>query len=121
MTENETKAIRWIENIRDDTVIVKEEILDSDPMRDILPHVICQERNINAEIIIKAISELDKYRSIGTVEECQEARERQKEKKPNLVTPCKSVNYYQCPVCREQVSMNENFCNNCGQALYWKD
>lgn len=73
MTENEAKAIRWISNIRDDIVIVKEEVLDNKAMLDALPRTIRQERNINAEIIINAISELDKYRSIGTVEKCREA------------------------------------------------
>lgn len=73
------------------------------------------------ETAVKALSEIQQYRAIGTVGECREAIEMQKKKKPNLVTPCKSVNYYQCPVCRELVSMNENFCNNCGQALYWEE
>ncbi len=61
------------------------------------------------------------YAKIGTIEECREAMEMQKKKKPNLVTPCKSINYYQCPLCMELVSINKNFCNNCGQALYWEE
>lgn len=73
------------------------------------------------ETAIKALEEIQPYHSIGTIEECREAVEIQKKKKPNLITPCKSVNYYQCPVCGELVSMNENFCSRCGQALYWED
>lgn len=73
------------------------------------------------KVAVKALTEIQQYRAIGTVGECREAMEMQKKKKPNLVTPCKSVNYYQYPACGELVSMNENFCNNCGQALYWEE
>lgn len=76
---------------------------------------------IAIDIAIKALEEIQQYQEIGTVEECREAIEMQKKKKPNLVTPCKSINYYQCPLCMELVSINENFCNNCGQALYWEE
>lgn len=73
------------------------------------------------KVAVKALTEIQQYRVIGTAGECREAIEMQKKKKPNLVTPCKSINYYQCPLCMELVSINKNFCNNCGQALYWEE
>lgn len=123
MTENEAKAIRWIRNIKDDTVIVKEEIFDNKAMCcNILPRTIRKEININAEIIIKAISELDKYREIGTVEECREARERQKPKKPRFY----AHNYY-CGNCGNLVGNSEfnwkrfMYCDRCGNAVDWSE
>lgn len=139
MTENEAKAIRWIRNIKDDTVIVKEEIFDNKAMCcNILPHTIRTEININAEIIIKAISELDKYREIGTVEECREAMERQRAKKPvkygdtrkGLDNDGNSISWqedcYECPTCEsflgyvsdcEDEQYQNSYCRNCGQAI----
>lgn len=63
----------------------------------------------------------EEYKSIGTVEECREAREKQEPKKCKKIHPCKSVNYYQCPCCNGLLHMNENFCGECGQAISWED
>lgn len=63
----------------------------------------------------------EEYKSIGTVEECREAREKQEPKKYKKMHPCKSVNYYQCPCCNGLLHMNENFCGECGQAISWED
>lgn len=65
--------------------------------------------------------ELKQYRAIGTVEECREARERQRGKKPILSAPCKSINYYLCPDCREILRINRPFCSKCGSAIDWID
>ena len=65
--------------------------------------------------------ELNQYRAIGTVEECREARERQRAKKYKIIEPCKSVTYYQCPCCNELLHINENFCGECGQAILWEE
>lgn len=64
--------------------------------------------------------EIQQYRAIGTVEECMEARERQKPKKYKKTHPCKSVTYYQCPCCNGVLHINENFCGECGQAILWE-
>ncbi len=37
------------------------------------------------EIAIKALEEIQRYRAIGTVEECKEAREKQIDKMPQMV------------------------------------
>lgn len=58
-----------------------------------------QANNLVIATAVKSLKEIQQYRAIGTVEECQEAMERQREKNPNLVTSCKSVNCYQCPIC----------------------
>lgn len=67
------------------------------------------------------ISVLEQYRSVGIVDECREARERQKGKKYKKIHPCKSVTYYQCPCCNELLHINENFCGKCGQAILWEE
>lgn len=72
------------------------------------------------EIAINALEEIQQYRTSGTVEECREARERQKPKKYKKIHPCKSVIYYQCPCCNGVLHINENFCGECGQAILWK-
>lgn len=71
------------------------------------------------QIAMDALEEIQQYRSIGTVEECREVVERQRKEKYKILKPCKSVNYYQCPVCGGLLRINENFCGNCGQAISW--
>lgn len=68
----------------------------------------------------KVIEACAEYEEIGTVEECREAAEKQREKKYKLIHPCKSVNYYQCPVCDSLLHINENYCGECGQAISWE-
>lgn len=63
-----------------------------------------------------ALTDIQQYRAIGTVEECREARERQKAKKRKLESYC-GFNSYECPVCCVDVNHEYNFCPNCGQRL----
>ena len=76
----------------------------------------------------KQCEELDAYKEIGTVEECREAREKQKPKNPETytetvqtVTGCFEVDVFECPVCGSYVcnvgDEFPNYCDNCGQAL----
>lgn len=76
---------------------------------------------IALKMAISALLEIQKYKEIGTVEEFREAREKQKAKKYKKIHPCKSVNYYQCPCCNGLLHMNENFCGDCGQSIFWED
>lgn len=69
---------------------------------------------------ISAIKEIQKYRKIGTVEECREAVEKQKPKKPVK----DKYHHNCCPNCGWIVSgeggYGEEFCphcENCGQAI----
>lgn len=89
------------------------------------------------DIAISALKEVQQYRKIGTVEECQEAREKQIPKKP----VCKPKPYNEsvgfneewfCPSCGAYIGyfyegMDEpeqmEYCNECGQhiARDWSD
>ena len=80
---------------------------------------------------IKAINELEDYYVIGTVDECREARERQRAKKPIEYED----KYYACPACDNilmhkwerypsQLKDKKNglpYCLSCGQAIDWSD
>ena len=69
------------------------------------------------EMAIKALEEVQQYRKIGTVEECREAVEKQKEKKPLIYQRRKY-----CIVCGEDVGRYfGNFCRHCGQHIDWSD
>ena len=77
--------------------------------------------------------ELEQYRKIGTVEECREAVEKQKAKKPKdslKINPVIDGNgayvdadttvYLLCPNCGELVGEEENcdnYCRECGQKI----
>lgn len=79
------------------------------------------ERNTALTEAVKALTEIQYYRAIGTVEECQEARERQRGKKPILSAPCKSINYYLCPNCNKILNINKPFCCDCGSGIDWSE
>ena len=82
---------------------------------------------------IEALEEVRQYREIGTVEECREAVEKQKPKKPKdslKINPVIDGNgayvdadmtvYLLCPNCGEMVGIEDNcdrFCHECGQAI----
>lgn len=101
------------------------------------------------ETAIEALQEIQQYRSIGTVEECQKARERQRGKKPILCMDevsgmfvdytdghgeykTQMNNWWRCPCCNEVVSQRviahkhihdqrkKKFCEKCGQAILWE-
>ncbi len=81
------------------------------------------------EIAIQALEDIQKYRTIGTVEECREAMERQIPKKPmyegdgyddsgNLI-----YDTWICPNCEKDHEVDYDdydFCPNCGQAIDWR-
>lgn len=71
------------------------------------------------QIAMDCLEEIQEYRAIGTVEQFREAMEKQEAKQYKVLKPCKSVNYYQCPVCDGLLHINENFCGNCGQGISW--
>lgn len=80
----------------------------------------------NVELIEKASEELEQYRTIGTVEECQAAMERQTAKAPDIWGDgCDSngnpiYDMYTCPNCKENYEIDcdhHKYCPNCGQAF----
>ena len=84
------------------------------------------------EIAIKALEEIQQYRSIGTVKECRDAVERQRAKKPEF-----EINFgdyesrFSCECGKKIVVRHDcgvmdnndapNYCLNCGQKLDWGD
>lgn len=99
----------------------------------------CRESNIDCTVtidkrlthcVLNALEEVQKYREIGTVEECREAVEKQKPKKP---IPINHQDYadkianaeflqdsYFCPYCKT-VLRSGSHCNRCGQKLNWNE
>lgn len=85
------------------------------------------------DMAIEALEEIQQYREIGTVEECREAVEKQKPKRPKdelKIKPVLDENgayadadmtvYLMCPNCGEMVSIDDmcdGFCRECGQAI----
>lgn len=78
------------------------------------------------ETAISALKEIQQYRKIGTVEECREAMEKQKAKKPKLNYKSKFFGKatYTCPkcgnICLEKFAnerQNNNYCWDCGQKI----
>ena len=79
---------------------------------------------------IKALEEIQQYREIGTVEECREAVEKQKAKKPIPINYKKYADKienmefledaYLCPNCKK-VIRSGSFCGRCGQKLNWNE
>lgn len=76
-----------------------------------------------SKLAIKSLEEIQQYRIIGTVEECREARERQRRKKPIK----DEYNHNCCPDCGWIVYQEEwggrylPHCENCGQAIDWSE
>ena len=89
--------------------------------------------NCSDGVIERMLDELLQYRAIGTVEECREAVEKQKPKKPKdslKINPVIDGNgayvdadmtvYLLCPNCGEMIGIDEScdkFCRECGQAI----
>ena len=75
-------------------------------------------------VAMQALKEIQQYRAIGTVEECREAVEKQKPKRPikdKWKHDC-------CPSCgwfvSEETGWGDRYnphCENCGQAIQWDE
>ena len=86
---------------------------------------------INLEkFLISTLEEIQQYREIGTVEECREAVEKQKPKKPDYEGDGyddEGVLVYDtwiCPCCGERYEVGYNdykYCPKCGQAIDWSE
>lgn len=80
---------------------------------------------IPEDVYSRQCCELDAYKELGTVEECQESREKQKPKKC-VEDSCPDHTHYKCPSCGkiQKTKYDDstfgcilNYCSNCGQAL----
>ena len=67
------------------------------------------------DMAISVIKEIQQYREIGTVEECREAMEKQKAKKPEYINNGISV----CRECGHKLKRCYDYCPECGQAIQW--
>ena len=87
------------------------------------------ETGVNATIgslqyCISALKEIQQYREIGTVEECREAVEKQKAKKPLGGADINGNEYMICRECSAIVEDGEwraRYCPDCGQAIRWDE
>lgn len=91
------------------------------------------DKCVNAHnIAINALEEIQKYRTIGTVEECraaveQEAKrviEKYKAKAPEDIEAYgEDAVFGYCPVCGglQNTVWNTKYCGDCGQRLDWSD
>ena len=81
------------------------------------------------EMAIKALEEVQKYRAIGTPEECRVAVEKQTAKKPDYEGDGYADGHlvydtWICPCCGKHYEVdydNYNYCPDCGQKLDWSD
>ena len=71
------------------------------------------------EEAIEALKEVQRYREIGTVEECREAVEKQKAKKPK--DGLYGHGYFACGSCKNPLDGDESYCPQCGQAIRWEN
>ena len=72
----------------------------------------------NREAYERDCEELEKYREIGTVEECREAVEKQKPKKPHRNYKKFSGLWCKCGwYLGQKQCLDIKYCPNCGQAI----
>lgn len=70
------------------------------------------------DMAISAIKEVQQYRAIGTVEECREAVEKQKPKKPHRNYKKFSGLWCKCGwYLGQKQCLDIKYCPNCGQAI----
>lgn len=70
MTENEEKAVRFIENIKNNAVVTLDHIAREEP--NVNP-LLYKGREEKADTILAMVQELEQYRAIGTLEELKAA------------------------------------------------
>lgn len=75
------------------------------------------------EMAVGALKQVHEYQKIGTVEECRDAREKQKPKVPEFIHMLgEYTGKFKCPICEQSFSYDCTdakvfFCKKCGQAL----
>ena len=69
-------------------------------------------------IAIKCMEEVEQYRALGTVEELKKALEKQVAKKP-IEKEFYNMPHCSCPICESGLYYEQEYCDECGQALKW--
>lgn len=116
MTENEAKAVKFIQNIKDDAIVTLDHIAKEEP--NVSP-LVYKSRKEKASTILAMVGELLQYRAIGTVEECRVAVEKQKAIEPIKIND--SNFEYQCPKCHFKLEIGYKHCISCGQLLKYSN
>lgn len=70
MTENEEKAVRFIENIKNNAIVTLDHIAREEP--NVSP-LLYRGREEKADTILAMVQELEQYRAIGTLKELKAA------------------------------------------------
>ncbi len=70
MTENEARAVRFIENVKNHAIVTLDHIAKEEP--NVSP-LVYKGREEKADTILAMVEELKKYRTIGTPEECRKS------------------------------------------------
>lgn len=126
MTENETKAVKYIESIKEHAVVTLDHIAKEEP--NVSP-LLYKGREEKANTILTMIEELQQYRAIGTVEECRAAVEKQTARRPDYEGDGYADGHlvydtWICHCCGKHYEVdydNYNYCPDCGQKLDWSD
>ena len=126
MTENETKAVKFIENIKSHATVTLDHIAKEEP--NVSP-LVYKGREEKANTILVMVEELKQYRAIGTLEECRAAVEKQTARRPDYEGDGYADGHlvydtWICPCCGKHYEVdydNYNYCPDCGQKLDWSD
>lgn len=126
MTENEAKAVRFIENIKSHATVTLDHIAKEEP--NVSP-LVYKGREEKANTILVMVEELKQYRAIGTPEECRAAVEKQTARRPDYEGDGYADGHlvydtWICPCCGKHYEVdydNYNYCPDCGQKLDWSD
>jgi hypothetical protein len=126
MTENETKAVKFIENIKSHATVTLDHIAKEEP--NVSP-LVYKGREEKSNTILVMVEELKQYRTIGTPEECRAAVEKQTARRPDYEGDGYADGHlvydtWICPCCGKHYEVdydNYNYCPDCGQKLDWSD
>ena len=126
MTENEEKAVKFIENIKSHATVTLDHIAKEEP--NVSP-LVYKGREEKANTILVMVEELKQYRTIGTPEECRAAVEKQTARRPDYEGDGYADGHlvydtWICPCCGKHYEVdydNYNYCPDCGQKLDWSD
>ena len=113
MTENE--AIKHLQSYAEVVDNMIKYCKDFEPKADITGYL---EKKTVFAMAISAIKEIQQYREIGTLEECREAVEKQKPKKPHRNYKKFSGLWCKCGwYLGQKQCLDIKYCPNCGQAI----
>lgn len=94
---------------------------------DVLEYAIeCHKFNKNeplSKVTVNFLEELMEYKKLGTLEEVEEAMEKETGEKPRKVLGINGNIEYECGYCGESEAINEMFsyCPWCGKKMDWSD